>query len=70
MLSGHNHGGQVRVPLFGSIFVPSRYGRRYDMGTFFEAPTLLHVNRGLSGKEALRIRCNPQVTRIILRRAT
>ena len=68
MLSGHNHGGQIRVPIFGSIFVPSKFSRRYDEGTFFEPPTLLHVNRGLSGKEPLRFRCNPQVTRIVLKR--
>lgn len=67
MLSGHNHGGQIRVPLFGSIFVPSKYSRRYDMGTFFEPPTVLHVNRGLSGKEPIRFRCRPQVTRIVLK---
>ena len=48
MLSGHVHGGQVRFPLFGSVLVPSRYGRRYDCGVFDEAPTLLHVSRGLS----------------------
>lgn len=66
MLSGHNHGGQVRLPVIGSIFVPSKFSRRFDMGTFFEPPTLLHVVRGLSGKEPLRFRCNPQVTRIVL----
>lgn len=69
MLSGHNHGGQVRLPLIGSLFVPSKYSRRYDMGTFFRAPTLLHVNRGLGGKEPIRLRCRPQVTRLILHRA-
>ena len=69
MLSGHNHGGQIRLPLIGSMFVPSAYSRRYDMGTFHEPPTVLHVNRGLAGKEAIRFRCNPQVTRIILRPA-
>jgi uncharacterized protein len=67
MLSGHTHGGQIRVPIFGSLFVPSRYSRRYDMGTFHEPPTLLHVNRGISGKEPVRFRCRPQVTRLILR---
>lgn len=67
MLSGHNHGGQVRIPLIGSVFVPSKFSRHYDMGTFYEPPTLLHVNRGLSGKEPLRFRCLPQVTRIVLR---
>jgi predicted MPP superfamily phosphohydrolase len=67
MLSGHNHGGQIRVPVLGSLFVPSRYSRRYDMGTFHEPPTILHVNRGLSGKEPIRIRCRPQVSRLILK---
>jgi uncharacterized protein len=67
MLSGHVHGGQVRIPLMGSIFVPSKFSRRYDMGTFYEAPTLLHVVRGLSGKEPLRFHCRPQVTRIVLK---
>jgi uncharacterized protein len=67
MLSGHNHGGQIRLPVFGSLFVPSLYSRRYDMGTFHEPPTVLHVNRGLSGKEAVRFRCRPQVSRLILR---
>jgi predicted MPP superfamily phosphohydrolase len=70
MLSGHNHGGQVRLPLIGSLFVPSKYSRRYDMGTFFRSPTLLHVNRGLGGKEPIRLRCRPQITRLILRRGS
>jgi predicted MPP superfamily phosphohydrolase len=67
MLSGHNHGGQIRLPIVGSMFVPSAYSRKYDMGTFHEPPTVVHVNRGLAGKEAIRFRCHPQVTRITLR---
>jgi predicted MPP superfamily phosphohydrolase len=69
MLSGHVHGGQVRVPVFGSLLVPSRYGRRYDCGTFDESPTLLHVGRGLSGEHPLRFLCRPEVTRLVLRPA-
>ncbi len=67
MLSGHNHGGQIRFPVIGSVFVPSIYGRRYDCGTFHEPPTLLHVSRGLSGQQPLRYNCRPEVTRIVLR---
>lgn len=67
MLSGHVHGGQVRFPLFGSVLVPSRYGRRYDCGVFDEPPTLLHVSRGLSGDHPLRYLCRPEVTRLTLR---
>ena len=32
MLSGHTHGGQIRIPLLGSPFVPSRYGEKYARG--------------------------------------
>jgi predicted MPP superfamily phosphohydrolase len=69
MLSGHVHGGQVRLPLIGSLVVPSRYGRKFDCGTFDEPPTVLHVSRGLSGQEPLRINCRPEVTKLILERA-
>ncbi len=68
MLSGHVHGGQVRLPLIGSILVPSRYGRRYDCGVFDEPPTLLNVSRGLGGDHPLRFLCRPEATRLILRR--
>ena len=67
MLSGHNHGGQIRLPLIGSIFVPSLYGRRYDCGAFDEPPTLLHVVRGLAGKQPLRFNCRPEVAKLVLR---
>ena len=68
VLAGHVHGGQIRLPLIGSIFCPSRFSRRYDCGTFFESPTLMHVSRGLAGQHPLRYRCRPEVTRIILTR--
>ena len=67
MLCGHVHGGQIRVPVVGSIFVPSVYGRRFDMGVFEGGGTVMAVGRGLSGKEPLRFRCRPQVLRITLR---
>jgi predicted MPP superfamily phosphohydrolase len=67
VLAGHVHGGQIRLPLIGSIFVPSRYSRRYDCGTFFEEPTLMYVSRGLAGQHPLRFNCKPEVTRIVLR---
>jgi predicted MPP superfamily phosphohydrolase len=67
MLSGHVHGGQIRFPLFGSVLVPSVYGRRYDCGVFHEPPTVLHVSRGLSGDQPVRYRCLPEVTLLTLR---
>lgn len=69
MLAGHNHGGQVRFPLIGSVLIPSRYSRRYDCGVFHEPPTILHVSRGLGGEHPLRYFCRPEVTLLVLRRS-
>jgi predicted MPP superfamily phosphohydrolase len=67
MLSGHTHGGQVCLPVVGPIFSPSENGVQYASGTFWETPTLLHVNRGLSGRSSWRWNCCPEVTVLELR---
>jgi predicted MPP superfamily phosphohydrolase len=68
MLAGHVHGGQIRLPVVGSVFCPSRYSRRFDCGTFHLSPTLLHVSRGLAGQQPVRYNCRPEVTKIVLRK--
>jgi len=70
MLSGHNHGGQVRLPVFGPVYAPSAYGAHYASGAFWEPPTLLYVSRGISGKHPLRWNCPPELTKLVLRRPT
>jgi len=67
MLAGHNHGGQVRLPLIGPVFMPSRYGRKFDAGAFQIGRMLLHVSRGVSGKHPYRFGCTPEITKIVLR---
>lgn len=69
VLAGHVHGGQICLPLLGSVFVPSRYSRKYDRGTFYEAPTVMHVGRGLAGQHPLRFFCKPEVTWLVLRKS-
>ncbi len=66
MLAGHNHGGQVRLPIIGPVFSPSWYGCRYASGHFWESPTFLSVSRGLSGLHPYRFRCRPEITRLTL----
>jgi predicted MPP superfamily phosphohydrolase len=66
ILCGHVHGGQIRLPVIGPIFVPSRYSRRFDEGIFQQGQTVMTICRGLSGREPLRYRCRPQVVRITL----
>jgi predicted MPP superfamily phosphohydrolase len=70
MLSGHNHGGQVRLPLIGPVYCPSRYGCYYAEGIFWEPPTLLHISRGIAGRHPLRYGCPPEITKIVLRSPT
>ncbi|HMB06373.1 MAG TPA: metallophosphoesterase [Isosphaeraceae bacterium] len=68
MLSGHNHGGQIRLPLIGPVFMPSLYSRRYDRGFFRAGPTLLHVSQGIGGQHPLRYGgCAPEISRFVLR---
>ena len=71
VLAGHNHGGQVRLPIFGPILMPSRYSRHFDRG-FFRAGasnSLLYVSQGVGGKHPIRYGCSPEITRFTLRAA-
>jgi predicted MPP superfamily phosphohydrolase len=66
MLAGHNHGGQIRLPLVGPLITPSRFGFRYAGGVYHEPPTVLHVTRGLSGLHQVRFNCPPELALLTL----
>jgi predicted MPP superfamily phosphohydrolase len=67
MLSGHTHGGQIRLPLLGALGLPD-LGRKYVEGWFRLGGLQLYVNRGI-GTVGLpfRINCPPEITLITLR---
>ena len=67
MLSGHNHGGQVVLPIIGPMYTPSFYGVRYSSGCWCENGTMLHVSRGLSGGHPIRYNCRPEISLLTLR---
>ncbi len=67
MLSGHNHGGQIRLPFVGAVFMPSLYSRRFDRGFFRRNHTLMYVSEGIAGKHPVRYGCTPELTRFVLR---
>ncbi len=54
-LAGHTHGGQVALPLFGALVVPSRYGTRYAAGHVVEGGKHLFVTSGI-GTSILPVR--------------
>jgi uncharacterized protein len=65
-LSGHTHGGHMRLPLLGPFTRP-RFGERYVMGSYQVGAMALYVSRGLGGAP-LRLLCRPEATIITLRR--
>ena len=69
MLSGHSHGGQVRLPLLGPLVLPPM-GKKYVEGLFRFNHMQLYVNRGI-GTVGLPFRfdCPSEITEITLQRA-
>jgi predicted MPP superfamily phosphohydrolase len=64
-LSGHTHGGQVRLPFFGAVYTSSLYGKKFEAGRYQIDGLTLYVSRGigLEGKGAPRARflCPPEI---------
>jgi predicted MPP superfamily phosphohydrolase len=69
VLSGHTHGGQVRLPLIGAPHAPSLEPVR-PAGTGRRANTRIHVSRGIgTTMYPIRFNCPPEVGVLTLRRA-
>ncbi len=70
VLSGHTHGGQVRLPFFGRIYGRFRLGERFVEGWNQLEKTQIYVNRGI-GKVVVpwRVACPPEIACLRLRRA-
>lgn len=67
VLSGHTHGGQVRLPLLGALHLPPG-GRKYIQGWFPLGTMQLYVNRGIGSVGVpFRFDCRPEITRFTLR---
>jgi predicted MPP superfamily phosphohydrolase len=64
-LSGHTHGGQVRLPGYGALYAGSLYGKRFECGRYGVGALTLYVTRGIGmeGKGAPRVRflCSPEI---------
>jgi predicted MPP superfamily phosphohydrolase len=65
-LSGHSHGGQMRIPFFGAPFLPE-YARKYDQGFYQVKDMWLYVTRGIGViYPPGRFNCRPEITEITL----
>jgi predicted MPP superfamily phosphohydrolase len=66
-LSGHSHGGQVRLPFLPPLYLPDM-ARKYFMGTYQVGPLPLYTNAGLGTITVpVRLNCPPEITLITLR---
>jgi predicted MPP superfamily phosphohydrolase len=66
-LSGHSHGGQIRLPLAGAPYLP-QLARKYPCGWRHLGPLNLYTNRGLGTVDLpVRFNCPPEVTLLTLR---
>ncbi len=65
-LSGHSHGGQIRVPLLGSPYLPP-LAQKYPYGTYRVGNLTLHTSRGIGTiMLPMRFDAPPEVTLITL----
>lgn len=67
ILSGHTHGGQVNIPLLGTVYGRSPERLRYKIGWDRLGATQIYVSRGL-GTIVLpwRLRCPAEITHLEL----
>ncbi len=68
MVSGHTHGGQVRLPIVGAPYLPP-LGRKFAEGFFrLQNGVQLYVNRGIGTVGIpFRFDCRPELTVFTLR---
>ena len=61
-LAGHLHGGQVRLPIIGALFCPSKFGTKYASGYFEEGNKKMYVTTGIgTSKLPIRFLCTPEI---------
>jgi uncharacterized protein len=66
-ISGHSHGGQVRLPLLPPFYEPP-LARKYIAGLYKVGPLSLYTNRGLGTIGVpIRFDCPPEITLITIR---
>ena len=69
-LSGHSHGGQVRLPFLGAPVLPY-LGVKYPIGLRRVGSLQVYTNRGIGViSPPVRFRCRPEVTLLTLRAET
>lgn len=64
-LSGHTHGGQLRLPGYGALMLPVQH-REFQCGLYELPRSRLYVSRGIGYLMRARFACRPEVAMIEL----
>ena len=69
VLSGHVHGGIIRIPYIGGLLSPNReFFPKYDYGKYEKKSSTMLLSKGLGGaKIFLRVNCKPEIVQITLK---
>lgn len=65
MLCGHTHGGQVRLPYFGTPFAPVR-DKNFVQGLHRWEERWIHITKGVGNLHGIRFNCRPEVSLLTL----
>jgi predicted MPP superfamily phosphohydrolase len=66
-LSGHSHGGQVRIPLLPPLYLP-KLAKKYIWGRYQVGPLALYTTAGLGTIGVpMRLNCPPEIALLTLR---
>ena len=66
-LSGHSHGGQVRIPLLPPLYLP-KMAKKYIWGSYQVGSLKLYTTAGLGTIGVpMRLNCPPEITLLTLR---
>lgn len=66
ILSGHSHGGQIRLPFYGALALPWGVGP-YDLGYFESQGGPLYVSSGIGTYYIpYRFNCRPEITLVTM----
>lgn len=68
MLSGHNHGGQFRLPFVGGVFAPNQgFFPEYDAGAYVEGNSTMIISRGIGNSRfPFRVNNRPEIVLVEL----
>ncbi|HEX8391869.1 MAG TPA: metallophosphoesterase [Longimicrobium sp.] len=67
VVSGHTHGGQVRIPFSGAVLNPAEFDELYEQGVRRRPWTQVYTSRGVgTGHIPVRLFCRPEIAILTL----